>query len=244
MNLKEFRKLFVATSGRYDLVNDDDSDNGADFYIQAGQRYLETICHWDKQEAVHTEELRNLSVFMLPNLRAITSVMARLASSTTWVELVRVPLSQARTYAANNLETGLDVPLFYTLIRSRGEAGITSATTPDFFVGYGDYQEVLDGQNFDSVGLYLTPLNRSAESLIVEVHGTFRSVKLESETDVNFWTSEWPALLLYAASRELEVFQRNMNGVREWEVSIMSVLSASEMDMIQDESNAVSVMRG
>ena len=242
MNLFEFRRMLVETSGRFDLVNDDFSDNGANFFINAAQRYLETICHWDKQEAVHAEELRGVSVFMLPGLRAVNSVLARMDSSNIWVELVRVPLTQARTYVANNLETGLSVPLFYALIRSRGET--TGNKTSDFFTGYGDFQEVLDGQNYDSAGIFLSPLNRSEESIHVEVHGTFRAAALTNDFAENYWTAEWPTILLYAASRELEVFQRNMNGVREWDSALANILTAQEMDMIQDESNAVSRMEG
>ena len=45
MNLKEIRTKFVETSGRFDLVVDttDYADNGADFFIQAAQRWLDVI---------------------------------------------------------------------------------------------------------------------------------------------------------------------------------------------------------
>lgn len=242
MNLFEFRRMLVETSGRFDLVNDDFSDNGANFFISAGQRYLETICYWDKQKAVFRETLSGLSVCMLPGLRAVESVMVRLDSSSIWVELIRVPLSQARTYVANNLETGLDVPLFYALVRSRGD--VTETVSDDFFLGSGQFQDVTEGQNYDSVGIFLSPLNRSTESLHLEVHGTFRSSVLSNDSESNFWTSEWPTLLLYATSRELEIFQRNMAGVREWDVALQNILTANEMDMVEDEANTVSRMEG
>lgn len=45
MNLLQVRTKFVDTSGRFDLVVDTTNyaDNGANFFIQAGQRYLDTI---------------------------------------------------------------------------------------------------------------------------------------------------------------------------------------------------------
>ena len=41
MNLLEVRTQFVKLSGRDDLINEDDSDNGADFFINSGQRFLD-----------------------------------------------------------------------------------------------------------------------------------------------------------------------------------------------------------
>lgn len=42
MNLIEIRELFRNTSGRYDLVNDDFSDNGADLFINDAIKWLDS----------------------------------------------------------------------------------------------------------------------------------------------------------------------------------------------------------
>lgn len=42
MNLREIRKLFLDMSGRYDLVNEDLSDNGANYYINEGSKWLDS----------------------------------------------------------------------------------------------------------------------------------------------------------------------------------------------------------
>lgn len=41
MNLLEIRQQFVKLTGRYDLINTDNSDNGADWFINQGQDYIE-----------------------------------------------------------------------------------------------------------------------------------------------------------------------------------------------------------
>jgi hypothetical protein len=41
MNLGEVRTKFIKISGRDDLVNADLTDNGANFYINAGQQFLD-----------------------------------------------------------------------------------------------------------------------------------------------------------------------------------------------------------
>lgn len=41
MNLGTIRAKFITLSGREDLVNNDDSDNGANYFINAAQKFLE-----------------------------------------------------------------------------------------------------------------------------------------------------------------------------------------------------------
>ena len=42
MNLLEIRTKFRSISGRYDLVNSDYSDNGANFFIEEGRKWLDS----------------------------------------------------------------------------------------------------------------------------------------------------------------------------------------------------------
>ena len=41
MNYKDVRDKFVEISGRYDLITATNEDNGADFFLNAGQKYLD-----------------------------------------------------------------------------------------------------------------------------------------------------------------------------------------------------------
>ena len=43
MNLLQVRTLFRRLSGKFDLVNADFSDNGADFFINEGSRFLDRL---------------------------------------------------------------------------------------------------------------------------------------------------------------------------------------------------------
>jgi hypothetical protein len=42
MNLLQIRTKFRSVSGRYDLVNDNFSDNGANFFIEEGRKWLDS----------------------------------------------------------------------------------------------------------------------------------------------------------------------------------------------------------
>ena len=52
MNLLQIRQKFRTLSGRHDLVESDGSDNGADFYINAGQRHLDRLDETQKSPAI------------------------------------------------------------------------------------------------------------------------------------------------------------------------------------------------
>lgn len=241
MNLRDFRRLFVQTSGRYDLWNEDGSDNGADRLINLGQRYIETLMHWDKMQAVQNITLVGVSNFMLPNVRVIKRISARVLSTDRFVDLVRITLSQARKYVMDEIDaTGL--PLFYTLFRHRGQ--MATLTNANFFDATAAFQDVTDKQNYDSVGILLTPIILSSETVEIEVEGMFRQPALSADDDSNYWTSEWHNLLLYAALRELEILHRNSQGVKDWDQSINTLLIQHEMDFVQDDSWDVDVILG
>ena len=59
MTLLDIRTKFVEASGRYDLVVDVDNyvDNGANFFIQAGQRYLDCILPNPNSEKVFRKDI-------------------------------------------------------------------------------------------------------------------------------------------------------------------------------------------
>jgi len=51
MNLLQLRTKFRSLSGRFDLVNADFTDNGADFFINEGRKYLDRLDETQKSWA-------------------------------------------------------------------------------------------------------------------------------------------------------------------------------------------------
>lgn len=240
MNLKEMRKLLVETSGRYDLWNDDGSDNGANFYIQMGQKFLETLSYWDKMLAVKNIFLTGANNFMLTNVRTIDHVYARTSRLSRYVELIKINLQQAREF----IKLGTDdmAPLFYTPMRMRGQ--VDNVLADNFFMNIESYEDVLDSQNYESVGILLSPFVHSGTTVQVEIHGLFREPLLACDDTTNYWASEWPNVLLYAAMREMEIMNRNTQGMKDWENAINNVLVLTEKDSVMDEAHDVTEMLG
>lgn len=241
MNLKEFRKLVVETSGRYDLWNDDGSDNGADRLIRLGQKYLETRVHWDKMEATLQETLIGASNLMLPNARTVKSVFFKLPTMEKFVELHRITLHQARKYVLGEVYAE-DCPIHYVLYRQRGV--VEEVVSDNFFSAVLNMQDVLTDQNYDSLGVLIVPPLQAGQTAEIEVTGLFRQPALENDEDENYWTVEWDNLLLFATLREMEILSRNTQGRKDWEGAIATILLEQEMDFVLDESGQIDRMLG
>lgn len=240
MVLREFRRLVSEISGRYDLINEDYSNNGIDFFIRAGQKYLESVIHWDKARAVKNYVLQNTSSFMLQQVRVVENVAVKSPEDSVFRNLVRVPIHYARQY----IKEGIDysAPLFYVLFRHIGQ--LQSPLMADFFDKLEETDASIIGQNYADCGVLLVPIWTSPQELRVEVTGLFRSPTLEDDEDSNVWTDTWSNLLLYATLRELEISTRNTQGVKDWEYALNTSLVQLEMDMVQDEAHDVTRMLG
>ncbi|MBU2249370.1 MAG: hypothetical protein KKD77_21660, partial [Gammaproteobacteria bacterium] len=79
MNLLEIRQKFITFSGRYDLatttISSWDTDNGADFFINAGQRFLDRRFETAKTYGRRFDSVAAGSYYQVfQNCRAISEV--------------------------------------------------------------------------------------------------------------------------------------------------------------------------
>lgn len=98
MNLKEIRSLFIKRNGRFDLVVDttDYVDNGANFFIQAGQRILDSILPTRKSTGVYVvDTVTNQSSILLKYIRFIDKIEVN-KSGISRNEVYRKPYSWLR----------------------------------------------------------------------------------------------------------------------------------------------------
>ncbi len=236
MTLREIRKRFVETSGRYDLWNDDGSDNGADFYIQRGQRHLENLVANGRQDTEHYVTLTGVSHFCLPDIRIVKDVYAKGVEQKR-TKLTRISIAQAREYVLGEISNN-EFPQYYCVFNSRGAYGEVVAMPEECFLSATD--DVTNNMSYSQVGFLLLPRISPGTVLDVVVHTTTREPLLENDEDENSWTLEWPELLLYSAFRVLEVTYRNTQGVKDWDAAISSIILPLDMDWVEDDmQNAV-----
>lgn len=240
MNLLEIRTEATKKSGRYDLINPSDyTDNGMDFHINAGQKYLDKLVSVPENFAQIYQSLaaNAYSINFQYHCRAIHSVFIN--DDTNRWELTRISLEALKsTYDQLASATSTGKPCYYALanLRSlettaREELGIFINSTFDEYDLVSDYR-----------GIILVP--PADESYVVEIAGKFSQLTLTEDTDENYWSIEYPHLLIMSALRSIEVFNRNTEGVKDWSASIFSETKELDFDLVEEESYGTDQMEG
>jgi len=241
VNLEEIRQAFIKRSGRYDLVVDADppesgADNGANFYINSGQRFL------DRKADVHKAYGRTFKyprkgaiAVLFRDCRAIKEVWTANSESRTQLEKKSMPDLRVG-YPKPPDEGDQGRPLYYSpaFLRAVPE---TDRMTIDEFEGIIDYSDVMFDKHYAYNGVIFAP--PSDGTYMVEVWGMFYC-----DTDESFWSVVHPSVLLMAAMRELEVVYRNTEGVKDWERSIIVELEGLGKDMVEEDIVEADQMKG
>ena len=234
MSLVEVREQFVKISGRYDLVVDTDdwADSGADFYINAGQLWLDRFETFKKSYARVFETIESGDWYALFQLcRAIKEVWISNSDGEKW-KLDKTDFDVLRAaYAEDPANIDSGSPLYYSPINIRRIPETGGAVTIDYF-GATEYSA--DVGHFEYNGLVFLPPADGDYKL--EIHGLFYQPKLSADDDENYWTEVHPLVLVMAACRALEVVYRNTEGVRDWENSIKSELFGLGLDLAEEEA--------
>lgn len=245
MTLKQIRQQFRTISGRYELVNEAGGDNGADFYINAGQRYLDGLETLKKAEG---RVFRLLAAgqysVTFPYSRAIKEVWAASSSSSgmeRW-QLTKKDIQDLRlAYSELPSEIDRGDPLYYTpaVLRAVPETYKTPLNSLEAFLGYAD---VSIGKHFEYNGAIIMP--PPDVQTMIEVFGLFYSQTLEADDDESYWSSVHPELLIMASMRSLEEFYRNTQGVNDWSNAIKERIFAIGKDTVEEDLAECNQMKG
>ena len=225
MNLSELRTQFIEMSGRDDLVNSDGSDNGADFYINAGQRMLDRKIDFRKSSGVVFKSLAvdGWNIF-LEDCRSVDSVWAS-DTEERW-ELVKKDLSWLHSQYADTIsETDSGDAAYWGISNVRGVDTRVMNNLATFF-NHVVVQDVSDGL----VGVVILPPTDTA--LTIEIYGKFYTPKLQRDGDSSWWSLEHEFTLLSAALFRLEQSYRNTEGARDY-------LNGIDLDLIDIDKDGV-----
>lgn len=242
MNLLQIRTQFIKLSGRYDLVVDatDYVDNGANFYINAGQNYLDRYSFNKKAEArVFSILAINGYYVNITRARAVKRVWASTTSEKT--ELIKIDLVGLKNYYTkppSELDRG--TPLYYTpsILRNVPDNG---SIVIDSFGGVVT-DSIASTSHYIYHGLLIYP--PADEAYEIETHGLFYSDELVDDTDESWWSVVHPLVLIMAGLRALEVTYRNTQGVKDWELAISMEVVGLDKDSVEEDIAAVGEMEG
>jgi len=240
MNLLQERTLFRSLSGRHDLVNEDFTDNGADFFINEGRKYLDRLDETQKSwgSAFKFMGVGRYSV-SFPYCRAIKEIWVA-STSARWL-LEKMALQDMIEGYLTGLPSSRTVgtPLYYSSCITRYIPENATAEDLEAFIGF---VEVPAGNahEFNTI-LVNVP---TSEKLTVIINGLFYSMELVNDTDENYWSAVHPMLLYMAAMRQIEITNRNTQGVNDWVSSITTDMKQLGMDLVEELIAEVNVMEG
>jgi len=241
MNLLQVRTKFRELSGRFDLVNDDYSDNGADFFINEGRKYLDRLDETQKSWAscFRLVELGHFST-SFPYCRAIKEVWVASASEGRW-QLEKKDLQDLIEGYLTGLPSSREVgiPQYYSPCMTRYIPEDATIEDLGAFIGFVDIPTG-NALEYNSILLNVP----TDEQLMVDIKGLFYSHKLTEDTDTNYWSEVHPILLYMATMRYIEIANRNTQGVKDWEASILNDMRLNGFDLVEELIAEVSEMEG
>lgn len=241
-NLIYIRELFVKRSGRAELVSDFSAgnygDNGADFFINGGQKWLDLTHGQHKSIRRHVVNVAVGSWYVaVQYLRAVKKLRG-IDSDGDEMLFEQAPLF--------NLLNGLDVtdsgtPQYW----ASNIIGVSPSLEGDTLSGLDGTSDLVSVTNdlYEKSGILLDKPTDSAFTL--QVYGRFWSPTMVDDEDKSYWTVNHPNLLIIAALRELEIFYNNMTGVRNWTAVANDYLfKLNNMEAEREEGEEMEVVWG
>ena len=245
MDLLTFRELFRNWSGRYDLVNDDFSDNGADFLINAGQRYLDRLVDIPKAIGrVFAGVSQGDYIVTFQDCRSILEVWSigtKTDGSYNRLPLTKYTMKGLRGVDRLTLETNYvemfsdisqDRPTYYAVAQLRMQPDTTSQAG-NGAGGIAGFMDVMGSGHETYNGIIFMP--PADASYTIEIVGNFYSKTLSEDTDVSHWSEVHPEILLMATMRQAEIFHRNTAGVLDWTSAINDLVIGIDMDGVAED---------
>jgi len=240
MTLSEIRALFETRSGRSDLVDEDGSDNGADFFIQSGQRTLDRMVETEKSWARSFKTLAAGDYYAIfKGCRAVKEVW--LSTSDGRTRLTKVSQTELRKTYDEDAPDEIDQrdSLVYCLISLRTYPS-DSKVIIDYLYDHKLEDDATD--DYEYKGIIFSPPPDVAAQL--EVFGLFSSTTLTDDDDESYWSVNHPEILLMAALYHLEVSYRNTEGAKDWMGAINFELMNIEKDWVENEIADVTQISG
>lgn len=230
MNLHEVRVQFREMSGRFDLVDQAGADTGAGFFIKGALKFLNSKGIVDKPTGGYKIPLaRNKQIVTLPTTaRIIRNVW--ISNQAGVQTLIRI-YNLTRDFYVQSAAPLWYMPLYLETIPSSGL--ISDAV-------YAEDSAFSVGLKYNVIVVWPIP----RQDLIVEIETDLMHEDLINPTDVNYWTTEHPELLIMAIMHQLEIFHRNTQGVNDWLRSMEEYILNIRQELVHEESFQISQMEG
>lgn len=217
MTLEEIRKKFRDLTGRTDLVGPQGSDMGADFFINAAQRWLDRKLEFRGGAA-------ELSVAL-----STGDYSADLGAHTSTVSGLRAVKSVGVEDSDGDFQF-LEREDYKDLKKHTQVASSSDNGTPrSFAIG----RLAPANRTESEIRVLFWPPVEGSHTLVVE--GLFSSTELQDDSDRSWWSEVHPLILVKAAAFRMEAMQRNTQGESDYRRSLMEDLQGIDHDMVEQD---------
>jgi len=245
------RKKFCELSGRYDLINSDLSDNGADFFINSGQAHLDRLQNTGGVQAKDVQSVAagTIKVYSV-GLRTVKEVW--IGNSTDGLtQLKKATLNYLRTEYGEQLgDVDKSTPEWYAPAVFRPYEDTDTTTSLSGFYDIDDL--ILHGtvpNHFTYSGIILAPPPDT--TMYVSIYGLYYSPTLSATVSAgvwtqtkSFWSEVFPDMLIMAALYRMETFYRNTEGAKDYKSALMVDVTDMDKDFAEQEAADIDQMGG
>lgn len=225
MTLLEVREQFIKNSGRYDLVTSATTftNNGADYYIQSGQRMLDQMLEFPKDEGEMSFSLATSAISTtLTNVRSVRGLAVVDTGDDTIKYLTRSSMRALRENFGDEVESLSNVtagePTHWALGWLRDNTLNVSGAT------------AVTNQGNSKKLITMPPADKT---YTIRLQGLFGSTNLSNDTSVSFWSIQHPEILIWSALYQLEVSYRNFEGSRAILDNINQAVERVDHDVVE-----------
>jgi len=229
MNLLEIRQKVIELSGRADLattnIDTNDTDAGIDFYIQSGSRALDLELENRISFSWYQVTLAaNASIIPMRHCRYVESVLT-VDDEDSEVALTKFGLGDLTVKYPKLGATTVGTPIDY--------ATFPIVRPPDQYAY---------GMPVNYTGVIVMPPTEEAQ--VIKVYGKFHSLELVNNSDENYWSNQYPELLIASSLKELERFYRNREGVADYNEIVQDKVRKIDQDSAAQDAAGNLVMEG
>lgn len=240
MNLIQVREQFRNISGRYDLVNADLSDNGADFFINEGSKWLdkktETTKSWGTYPIIKPAGTWYIG---FPFARAVKEVWMTTDEGRVQLEKKRLQDLFAAYFTSLPSEWVNGTPLYWSPALTRL---IPEIKTPVEIASLDDYIGIITPISHEYNAVLLNvPVDRET---LFEITGLFYSQFLIEDEDENFWSQVHPLLLVQASILQTYIVTGNRPMMKTYSETLIDQLRDLGMDLVEQVIAEVDQMEG
>lgn len=243
MNLLELRKHIRSVSGRFDLIDVDGAQSSKkpiiDRTLNAAIRYLDRASNIMNSTASKFEIINSDEFFIkVKNFRSVHSVW--LSSRDVRYKLTPLNLTTFRSKFPDGLKgANSGAPTVYcTGLFRTTPADMTTLDGLGVEIPLDDlitkYMETMPKGFVEYNGILIGP--KADTKYLLEVVGNFYSDTLELDTDSNYWTIAHPEIVTMATMLQLEILNRNTQGVKDYQYALKDHLTQLDMDFVENES--------